>query len=158
MVEAQASTKSGEKRWAKEIVKMSNDYQYLGFEISTPSKEVTEKGVMEASVTFRVLFREKDGALMTVEEAAVFLNDKGRWLYFDGDTTEPTEEISTMMKSEWPLRPMHLLRYGAASDNAPKKDEGELAPFQVVPKLRGEVISASGGKLSCLNYVMHLYL
>jgi SEC-C motif-containing protein len=147
MLESQASLKSGVKRWSKDIIKMSNEYQYLGFEVaSDPIETTTGKGDSNSkcSLKFRVLFREATGALMAVEEESTFLNEGGRWLYVDGETSDPSEEDTTRMKSEWPSRSENVLRYGAIGEEQ-AKTSSEIPAFQQTPKLRGEDIRASGG-------------
>lgn len=144
MEESQATIKSGAKRWAKEITRMSNDYQYLGFELVSQEEVGTT-----SNVTFRVLFREADGSLMAVEEKSTFRNENGRWLYFDGETEEPVEEVVERMNAEWPSRPINMLRYAAVGDG--KKPQSSVTGASssssplTAPKLRAETLRESGG-------------
>ena len=69
MVEARASKRSGSERWKREILQLSHKegLLYLGLEVV--STEVTGDF---ATVIFRALFRQEDGAYMAVEENALF--------------------------------------------------------------------------------------
>ena len=60
-------------RWAKDILQMSEEYEYLGLEIVNSK---ISKNKQRATVLFRALFK-KDNAYMAVEENAIFLGFKG---------------------------------------------------------------------------------
>ena len=62
-----------EIRWAKDILQMSEEYEYLGLEIVNSK---ISKNKERATVLFRALFK-KDNAYMAVEENAIFLRFKG---------------------------------------------------------------------------------
>ena len=61
------------RRWGKDILQMSVDYEYLGLEIVNSK---ISKNKERATVLFRALFK-KDNAYMAVEENAIFLRFKG---------------------------------------------------------------------------------
>lgn len=67
--ELPATRKSGYQRWTKEIMQMTDQFDYLGLRVvqvdDDPSKAV-------ASVVFQALFRQEDGAYLAVEENALF--------------------------------------------------------------------------------------
>ena len=67
--ELPATRKSGYQRWSKEILQMTEQFDYLGLKVvqvdDDPSKVV-------ASVGFQALFRQEDGAFLAVEENAMF--------------------------------------------------------------------------------------
>ena len=146
MLESQASIKSGVKRWSKDILKMTNDYQYLGFEIVEDSETTAASSANsnDQKIRFRVLFREQDGSLSAVEEVSTFLKVGEEWLYYDGETSDPEEEIAAVMKAEWPMRPENIKRYGSPTDA--KAAVAESSSPLKAPKLRpGERSRASGG-------------
>jgi len=107
--EAQATLKSGTRRWAKEVLALTDAYDYLGLEVV--SSEI--KGDT-AIVIFRALFREGE-SLMAVEEQTLFLRQGGRWLYRDGETIEPEEAVARQMMAEWPLRPENQALFPAGN-------------------------------------------
>ena len=60
-------------RWAKDILQMSEEYDYLGLEIVNSK---ISKNKERATVLFRALFK-KGNAYMAVEENAIFLRFQG---------------------------------------------------------------------------------
>jgi SEC-C motif-containing protein len=143
MIESQASSKSGIKRWSKDVVRMSKDYQYLGFEVVS----TTEVDANRSIIKFRILLRESDGSLMAVEEDSVFVNESGSWLYLDGETNEPEEDVSAKMMREWPCKPENIKRYGSPVEAEDNSAPASTAAFMQTPKLRGEEVRASGGTI-----------
>ena len=101
MVEAKATKNSGTKRWQRDILAMSNTYQFKGLEIVDVS---TEGDV--SNVIFRTLLQEnsEEGNYIPIEENAVFLRAGGRWMYQDGETDEPEEAVAREMVEEWPAQ------------------------------------------------------
>eukprot|EP00596_Hydrurales_sp_CCMP1899_P010593 CAMPEP_0119042526 /NCGR_PEP_ID=MMETSP1177-20130426/15726_1 /TAXON_ID=2985 /ORGANISM="Ochromonas sp, Strain CCMP1899" /LENGTH=315 /DNA_ID=CAMNT_0007009397 /DNA_START=224 /DNA_END=1172 /DNA_ORIENTATION=- len=71
--EQKATLKSGKTKWAKEVLKMSVDYDYYGIEIINSK---ISKNKEKATVLFRALYKEGE-SFMAVEENAIFLKFKG---------------------------------------------------------------------------------
>jgi len=110
MVEARASKRSGAERWKREIVSLHEreNLGYLGLEVV--SSEV--KGDV-ATVIFRAVFLQgpeeqsqrdskaegggEEEAFYAVEERSVFVRAGGKWLYQEGETDSPDEEIGQQL-------------------------------------------------------------
>ena len=142
MVEAQASSKSSEKRWSKDILRMSRDYKFFGFNI-TESSESNHRGLFQANITFHILLSEQNGDLEAIQERCTFINQGGRWLYLDGDVEEVPADLAVSLKSAWPQRPEVIAYYGVPGDK--KQSTGSTRPPLEAPKLRAETVRASGG-------------
>ena len=143
MVEAQASSKSSEKRWAKDIIRMSRDYKFLGFNV-TEIREMNDKDQSKANISFIVVLSEKDGGIEAVRERCSFVYEGDRWLYVDGDVDEPPEDLVASMKTTWSQRQELTEHYGMIGERQVPPSSSK-ASAQDASKPRAETVRASGG-------------
>lgn len=107
IVEAQASLKSGRKRWEREILSLAkeNPLEYLHFKIL---KETIDSDTRQV-ITFEAIFKESDNEVLAVEEDAEFLfsKEKNCWLFKDGITRdmdmEKTKQILDALGLEFDI-------------------------------------------------------
>ena len=150
MVEALASSKSREKRWAKDIIRMSRDYKFLGFNI-TEISETKVKDQSKANITFVVVLTEKEGGIEAIREQCTFVNEGGRWLYVDGEVDEAPESLSTAMKTSWSQRQEIIDYYGVIGDKQILPNTSRTSALDT-SKPRAETVRASGGKILKSSY------
>lgn len=86
--EAQASLKSGRKRWQREIIALNkeNPMDYLHFNIL--KEDIINNG--KQIITFEAIFKESDDKILAIIEESEFLYDynQNKWLYKDSVTKD----------------------------------------------------------------------
>jgi len=86
--EAQASLKSGRKRWQREIIALNKDnpLEYLHFNIL--KEDIINNG--KQIITFEAIFKESDNEILAIIEESEFLYDDNekKWLYKDSVTKD----------------------------------------------------------------------
>ena len=145
MEEAKATKNSGTKRWMRDIFAMSNSYQFEGLEIVNIS---TEGDV--CNVVFRTLLldKQKEGNYIPIEENSTFLRLGGRWLYQDGESEEPDEDIAREMVEQWPSRGQKVDDTGDLSRPASIGGATSLPSLKnrfITPSQRPDKVAGSAG-------------
>ena len=146
--EAQASLKSGRKRWQREIIALNKDnpLDYLHFNIL--KEEIINKD--KQIITFEAIFKESDNEILAIIEESEFLydNNEKKWLYKDSVTKdmdlEKTKEILKQLGLEFDIETESLvddtLKSKTTSNSNNNSDKSFIAP-----------VLTSKGKLGVFN-------